>query len=127
MDPSQPAGSRRRTTAIIAAAGLACLAIAIPVSGAFGADDNGNNRRGAVAATGWAGLRPAACPQGPAPAAGWAGHAQRQMPEAPRQRAGQEPGQRELGQLRHGPPGRLARFVATKEPADVGVGRLLRR
>ena len=43
MDPSQPAGSRRRTTAIIAAAGLACLAIAIPVSGAFGADDNGNN------------------------------------------------------------------------------------
>jgi hypothetical protein len=42
MDPSQPAGSRRRTTAIIAAAGLACLAIAIPVSGAFGADD-GNN------------------------------------------------------------------------------------
>ena len=43
MDPSQPAGSRRRTTAIIAAAGLACLAIAIPVSGAFGADHNGNN------------------------------------------------------------------------------------
>jgi hypothetical protein len=40
MDPSQPAGSRRRTTAIIAAAGLACLAIAVPVSGAFGADDN---------------------------------------------------------------------------------------
>lgn len=43
MDPSQPAGSRRRTTAIIAAAGLACLAIAVPVSGAFGADDNGNH------------------------------------------------------------------------------------
>jgi hypothetical protein len=43
MDPSQPAGSRRRTTAIIAAAGLACLAIAIPVSGAFGADDSTNN------------------------------------------------------------------------------------
>ena len=43
MDPSQPAGSRRRTTAIIAAAGLACLAIAVPVSGAFGAGDNGNN------------------------------------------------------------------------------------
>src|SRR4051812_48737474 len=40
MDPSQPAGSRRRTTAIIAAAGLACLAIAVPVSGAFGAADN---------------------------------------------------------------------------------------
>ena len=43
MDPSQPAGSRRRTTAIIAAAGLAFLAIAIPVSGAFGADDSTNN------------------------------------------------------------------------------------
>jgi hypothetical protein len=43
MDPSQPAGSRRRTTAIIAAAGLACLAIAIPVSGAFGADESPNN------------------------------------------------------------------------------------
>jgi hypothetical protein len=43
MDPSQPAGGRRRTTAIIAAAGLACVAIAVPVSGAFGADDNGNN------------------------------------------------------------------------------------
>ena len=43
MDPSQPAGSRRRTTAIIAAAGLACLAIAIPVSGAFGADESTNN------------------------------------------------------------------------------------
>jgi hypothetical protein len=43
MDPSQPAGSRRRTTAIIAAAGLACLAIAIPVSGAFGADESPSN------------------------------------------------------------------------------------
>ena len=43
MDPSQPAGSRRRTTAILAAAGLACLAIAIPVSGAFGADESTNN------------------------------------------------------------------------------------
>jgi len=42
MDPSQPAGSRRRTTAIIAAAGLACLAIAVPVSGAFGAGESGN-------------------------------------------------------------------------------------
>src|SRR5262245_3359113 len=40
MDPAQPAGSRRRTIAIIAAAGLACLAIAIPVSGAFGADES---------------------------------------------------------------------------------------
>jgi hypothetical protein len=43
MDPSQPAPSRRRTTAIIAAAGLACLAIAVPVSGAFGDSGNGNN------------------------------------------------------------------------------------
>ena len=43
MDPSQPAGSRRRTTAIIAAAGLACLAIAIPVSGAFGAGESGSD------------------------------------------------------------------------------------
>jgi hypothetical protein len=42
MDPSQPAPSRRRTTAIIAAAGLACLAIAVPVSGAFGAGDSGS-------------------------------------------------------------------------------------
>jgi hypothetical protein len=42
MDPTQPAGSRRRTTAIIAAAGLACLAIAVPVSGAFGAGDSNN-------------------------------------------------------------------------------------
>lgn len=40
MDQSEPA-RRRRTTAIIAAAGLACLAIAIPVSGAF-ADGDGN-------------------------------------------------------------------------------------
>jgi len=39
MDETQPAGGRRRTTAIIAAAGLACLAIAIPVSGAFGAGE----------------------------------------------------------------------------------------
>jgi hypothetical protein len=43
MDPAQPAGSRRRTIAIIAAAGLACLAIAIPVSGAFGADESPNS------------------------------------------------------------------------------------
>ena len=42
MDETQPAGGRRRTTAIIAAAGLACLAIAIPVSGAFGAGENGS-------------------------------------------------------------------------------------
>jgi hypothetical protein len=41
MEEAQPAPSRRRTIAIIAAAGLACLAIAIPVSGAFGADENG--------------------------------------------------------------------------------------
>ena len=43
MDPSQPAGSRRRSIAIIAAAGLACLAIAIPVSGAFGAEESNDN------------------------------------------------------------------------------------
>ena len=49
MDPSQPAGSRRRTTAIIAATGLACLAIAIPVSGAFGADGSNNNGAAAPA------------------------------------------------------------------------------
>ena len=52
MDPSQPAGSRRRTTAIIAAAGLACLAIAIPVSGAFGADESTNNGAARAAAGG---------------------------------------------------------------------------
>ena len=39
MDQSEPA-NRRRTTAIIAAAGRACLAIAIPVSGSF-ADGDG--------------------------------------------------------------------------------------
>jgi hypothetical protein len=39
MDEAKPAGGRRRTTAIVAAAGLACLAIAIPVSGAFGAGE----------------------------------------------------------------------------------------
>jgi hypothetical protein len=43
MDEAQPAGSRRRTIAILAAAGLACLAIAIPVSGAFGADESPNS------------------------------------------------------------------------------------
>lgn len=42
MDPAQPAGSRRRGIAILAAAGLVCLAIAIPVSGAFGADESPN-------------------------------------------------------------------------------------
>ncbi len=41
MDQSEPA-RRRRTTAIIAAAGLACLAIAIPVSGAFAGGSGGN-------------------------------------------------------------------------------------
>jgi hypothetical protein len=107
MDPSQPAGSRRRTTAIIAAAGLACLAIAIPVSGAFGADDNGNN--GAAAQSQQQG-----------------GQGYGQPPAPNGQHRPPEPGQRGLGQLRHGPPGRLARFLATKEPADVGVGRLLR-
>jgi hypothetical protein len=44
MDQSEPA-RRRRTTAIVAAAGLACLAIAIPVSGAF-AEGDGNNSTG---------------------------------------------------------------------------------
>jgi hypothetical protein len=53
MDPSQPAGSRRRTTAILAAAGLACLAIAVPVSGAFGAGDNGTNNAAAPAQQGY--------------------------------------------------------------------------
>jgi len=45
MDQSEPA-SRRRTTAIIAAAGLACLAIAIPVSGAFADGDSSGNTSG---------------------------------------------------------------------------------
>ncbi|MEA2418250.1 MAG: hypothetical protein QOE60_456, partial [Thermoleophilaceae bacterium] len=35
--------SRGRTIGVVAAAGLACLAIAVPVSGAFGADDNPTN------------------------------------------------------------------------------------
>ena len=42
MDTDQPAG-RRRPIAIIAAAGLVCLAIAVPVSGAFGAGSSGND------------------------------------------------------------------------------------
>jgi hypothetical protein len=41
MDQSEPA-PRRRTTAIVAAAGLACLAIAIPVSGAFATGGSGD-------------------------------------------------------------------------------------
>ena len=50
MDQSEPARSRR-TTAIIAAAGLACLAIAIPVSGAFAdGDGSGNNTTGTAPA-----------------------------------------------------------------------------
>jgi hypothetical protein len=50
MDQSEPA-RRRRTTAIIAAAGLACLAIAIPVSGAFAVGDgNGTNTSGTTPA-----------------------------------------------------------------------------
>jgi hypothetical protein len=50
MDQSEPA-SRQRTTAIIAAAGLACLAIAIPVSGAFAdGDGNGGNTSGTTPA-----------------------------------------------------------------------------
>jgi len=93
VDPSQPAGSRRRTTAIIAAAGLACLAIAIPVSGAFGA--------GAAA-----GLRPTARCRRAGPAA--ARRARRQLPEGRGRRP--IPGQpgRQLGS---GPAGRLARVV----------------
>ena len=43
MDEAQPAQTRRRTIAILAAAGVACLAIAIPVSGAFGADESPNS------------------------------------------------------------------------------------
>jgi hypothetical protein len=45
-----------RNTAIIAAAGLACLAIAIPVSGAFADGDgngNGNNTSGTPSAQGY--------------------------------------------------------------------------
>ncbi len=42
MDSQQPAASRR-TVAIIAAAGLACLAIALPVSGAFAEGDGGGS------------------------------------------------------------------------------------
>lgn len=49
MDQSEPA-RRRRTTAIVAAAGLACLAIAIPVSGAF-ADGDGNDSTGGTMPT----------------------------------------------------------------------------
>jgi len=50
MDQSEPA-RRRRTTAIVAAAGLVCLAIAIPVSGAFAeGDGNGSSTSGTVPA-----------------------------------------------------------------------------
>jgi hypothetical protein len=49
MDQSEPA-RRRRTTAIIAAAGLACVAIAIPVSGAFADGDSSGNTSGTAPA-----------------------------------------------------------------------------
>ena len=49
MDQSEPA-RHRRTTAIIAAAGLACLAIAIPVSGAFADGDSSGNTSGTAPA-----------------------------------------------------------------------------
>jgi hypothetical protein len=67
MDPSQPAASRRRTTAILAAAGLACLAIAIPVSGAFGADESTNNGASPPAQQQGYGPPPGAAGQGPPP------------------------------------------------------------
>jgi hypothetical protein len=51
MDTEQPAPSRRRTTAIIAAAGLACLAIALPVSGAFAEGDSNTDSGTAPAQT----------------------------------------------------------------------------
>ncbi len=41
MDSSEPA-PRRRSIAIVAAAGLACLAVALPVSGAFAEGDGGS-------------------------------------------------------------------------------------
>ena len=50
MDTEGPAPSRRRTTAIIAAAGLACLAIALPVSGAFAESDNDASSNGTAPA-----------------------------------------------------------------------------
>ena len=118
MDPSQPAGSRRRTTAIIAAAGLACLAIAIPVSGAFGADDNGNN--GAATPSqqqGWQGYG-----QPPAPKARTGRRVGRACPDGncPKHRGSgrARAGQRELGQLRHG-PARATRSLRS----DQGAGR----
>jgi hypothetical protein len=69
MDPSEPARSRR-PTAIIAAAGLTCLAIAIPVSGAFAGGDSSGNTSGTApaqydpAAYGQQGQQPAPDRQG---------------------------------------------------------------
>jgi hypothetical protein len=45
MDSSEPA-PRRRSIAIVAAAGLACLAVALPVSGAFAEGDGGSTPHG---------------------------------------------------------------------------------
>jgi hypothetical protein len=73
MDDAQPVGSRRRTIAIIAAAGLACLAIAIPVSGAFGADEGGNTGGAAQQQQGYGppdgsqGQPPSGAPRGDCP------------------------------------------------------------
>ena len=112
MDETQPAGGRRRTTAIIAAAGLACLAIAIPVSGAFGAGEDGS--KGSTAA-----------PQGYGPPPAYGGQARpdqrrprsaRRLPEA----QGRKPGRREPGHRRPGHARGLRRAVGTKEPADIG-------
>ena len=96
MDETQPAGGRRRTTAIIAAAGLACLAIAIPVSGAFGAGENGS--------------KDTAAPQGYGrpPAYGRTGPGRHRPPaggprgDCPKHRGSGRPGQREPGHLRPG-------------------------
>jgi hypothetical protein len=66
MDLSQPTASRGRTPAIIAAAGLACLAIAVPVSGAFGAG-NGNNGTPSASQQGGQGYGHQGMPNGKCP------------------------------------------------------------
>jgi hypothetical protein len=98
MDETQPAGGRRRTTAIIAAAGLACLAIAIPVSGAFGAGENGSN--GTAAPQGY----------GPPPAYGGQPRPDRDgrgpRGDCPKHRDGQQPqGGENQGTYAPGTPG----------------------
>jgi hypothetical protein len=63
MDAQQPATSRRRRIAVIASAGLGCVALAVPVSGAL-ADSTGGNADSGAAATVQYGVPDGQAPEG---------------------------------------------------------------